>query len=72
VVAVGFTVVDPLPLPDVKEPGEMEMLFAPLVAQLSVALAPELTPAGLAVNDEIVGGLDGLCLPSLDAENAAG
>jgi hypothetical protein len=72
VVADGLTVVEPLPLPEVNEPGVMAMLVALLVDQLSVVLEPELTLDGLAVNEEMVGGLDDRCLPSLEAANAAG
>jgi hypothetical protein len=55
VVAVGLTLVEPLALADVSEPGEMATLVAPLVAQLSVLLEPEVMLAELAVNDEIDG-----------------
>jgi hypothetical protein len=55
VVAVGLTLVDPLPDVDVKVPGVMAILVAPVVTQLSVLLEPELMLVGLAVNELIVG-----------------
>jgi hypothetical protein len=55
VVAVGLTLVEPLAWVDVNVPGVMATLVAPLVAQLSVLLAPEVTLVGLAVNELIVG-----------------
>jgi len=55
VVAVGLTLVEPLPDVDVNVPGVMARLVAPVVAQLSVLLEPELMPVGLAVNELIVG-----------------
>jgi hypothetical protein len=55
VVAVGLTLVDPLADADVKLPGVIAMLVAPLVDQLSVLLAPELMLVGLALNELIVG-----------------
>ena len=55
VVAVGLTFVEPLADVDVNVPGAMAMLAAPLVVQLSVLLEPELTLAGLAVKELIVG-----------------
>jgi hypothetical protein len=58
VVAVGFTLVEPLADVDVNVPGVMAMLDAPLVAQLSVLLEPEVMLAGLAVNEAMVGLLD--------------
>lgn len=56
VVAVGFTVVEPLVDVEVKFPGVMAMLVAPVTAQLSVALAPELMVAGLVVKEVMEGG----------------
>jgi len=53
---VGLTLVDPLACEEVKLPGMMLMLVAPVVDQLSVLLAPELMLAGLAANAEITGG----------------
>lgn len=54
-VAVGFTVIDPLALSDANDPGVMTMVVAPVVTQLSVAASLVPTVPGLAVNDEIVG-----------------
>lgn len=54
-VAVGLTLVEPLADVEVNEPGEIEIVVAPFVAQLSVALVPELTVAGFAVNETIDG-----------------
>lgn len=55
VVAVGFTLVEPLAEVDVKEPGVMATRVAPVVAQLSVALAPELMLVELAVKEAMEG-----------------
>jgi hypothetical protein len=55
VVAVGLTLVEPLANADVNVPGEMAILVAPLVAQLSVLLEPEVILVGLAVNELMVG-----------------
>jgi hypothetical protein len=55
VVAVGLTLVEPLACDEVKLPGVMLMLVAPLVDQLRVLLEPEVMLAGLAVNELIVG-----------------
>jgi hypothetical protein len=55
VVAVGLMLVVPLASVEVKVPGVMLTLVAPLVAQLSVLLEPELMVAGLAEKDVIVG-----------------
>jgi hypothetical protein len=55
VVAVGLTLVEPLADAEVNVPGVIEMLVAPFVTQLSVALAPELMLVGLAVKELIVG-----------------
>jgi hypothetical protein len=55
VVADGLTLVEPLADVEVKEPGEIEIVVAPLVAQLSVVLVPEFTVAGFAVNEAIDG-----------------
>jgi hypothetical protein len=54
VVAVGLTVVEPLAAVEVKVPGVMAMLVAPLVAQLSVLLVPEVMLVGLAVKELMV------------------
>ena len=55
VVAVGLTLVEPLADVDVNVPGVMAMLVAPVVAQLSVLLEPEVMLVGLAVKELIVG-----------------
>jgi hypothetical protein len=57
VVAVGLTLVEPLAEVDVKVPGVMETLVAPVVDQLSVLLEPELMLVGLAVKELSVGGV---------------
>ena len=46
---------DPVAAVEVNPPGEIEIVVAPLAAQLSVLLAPELVLAGLAPKDAIVG-----------------
>jgi hypothetical protein len=55
VVAVGLTLVEPLADVDVKVPGVMAILVAPVVAQLSVLLEPETMLAEFAVNELMVG-----------------
>jgi len=55
VVAVGLTLVEPLAAVDVNAPGVMAILAAPVVAQLSVLLEPEVILVGLAVKELIVG-----------------
>ncbi len=55
VVADGLTLVDPLADVDVNDPGVMARLVAPVVAQLSVLLEPEVMLVGLAVNELITG-----------------
>jgi hypothetical protein len=55
VVAVGLTLVDPLADVEVNDPGVMAMLAAPVVAQLSVLLDPEVMVVGLAVKELITG-----------------
>ena len=50
-----MTLVEPREDVDVKLPGEIWMLVAPVVVQLSVALAPECMLAGLAAKEEIAG-----------------
>ena len=52
---MGLTVVDPLAEVEVKLPGVIAIVVAPLVDQLSVALDLELMPVGFAENEEIVG-----------------
>jgi hypothetical protein len=55
VVAVGLTLVEPLADADVNPPGVMAILVAPVVAQLSVLLDPEVIVVGLAVKELIAG-----------------
>ena len=55
VVAVGLTLVEPLAAVEVKVPGVMAMLVAPVTDQLRVLLEPELIAAAMAVNEVIVG-----------------
>jgi hypothetical protein len=55
VVAVGLTLVEPASDVDVKVPGVMAMLVAPVVAQLSVLLDPEVILVGFEVNELMVG-----------------
>jgi hypothetical protein len=55
VVAVGLTLVVPVADVDVKVPGVMAILVAPVTIQLSVLLAPEVMLVGSAVNEAIVG-----------------
>jgi hypothetical protein len=62
VVADGLTLVEPFGKVDVNIPGVMAMLVAPVVAQLSVLLEPEVMLAGLAVKELIVGLLGGFAL----------
>jgi hypothetical protein len=54
-VAVGLTLVDPLAAEEVNVPGVIVIDVAPLVAQLSVLLEPEVMLVGFAVNELIVG-----------------
>jgi hypothetical protein len=54
-VAVGLTPNDPLADVEVKVPGVMAMLVAPVVTQLNVLLEPEAMLVGLAVKELIVG-----------------
>ena len=54
---MGLTLVEPLADVDVKVPGVMATLVAPVVVQLSVLLEPELILVGLAVNELMVGSL---------------
>ena len=53
--AVGLTLVEPLADADVNVPGAMAILAAPIVAQLSVLLEPEVMLMGLAVKELTVG-----------------
>ena len=55
VVANGLTLVEPLTDVDVKVPGVMAMLVAPVVAQLNVLLEPEVILEGLAAKELIIG-----------------
>jgi len=55
VLAVGLTLVEPLPEVDVNVPGEMEILDAPVVDQLSVLLEPDFMLVGFAAKEVIVG-----------------
>jgi len=55
VVTVGLTLVEPLAMADVKLPGMMAILVAPVVDQLRALLEPELIVAGLAVKEAMVG-----------------
>ncbi|MGB7281754.1 MAG: hypothetical protein WBE13_05780 [Candidatus Acidiferrum sp.] len=52
---VGVTAAEPVAAAEVKVPGVMLTLVAPVVTQLKVLLTPELTLPGIAVNDVIVG-----------------
>jgi len=55
VVAVGFTLIEPLAEVELNPPGAIAILVAPLVSQLSVLPAPEFMLVGLAVKEEIAG-----------------
>jgi hypothetical protein len=55
VVAVGFTLVEPLAEAEVNVPGVIATLVAPVITQLRVLLEPEAMPVGLAVKEVIVG-----------------
>jgi hypothetical protein len=55
VVAAGLTLVEPLADVEVNVPGVMAIVAAPVVAQFSVLLAPELMLVGLAVKELMVG-----------------
>jgi len=55
VAAVGLTLVDPLADTEVKVPGAMDTLVAPVVDQLSALLAPEAMLAGPAEKELITG-----------------
>lgn len=55
VVAVRRTLAEPLAEGDVNVPGVMARLVAPVVAQLSVLLEPEVILVGLAVKELILG-----------------
>jgi hypothetical protein len=55
VVAAGLRVVEPFADVEVKVPGVMATVVAPLVVQLSVLLAPAVMVVGLAVKELMVG-----------------
>ena len=55
VVDVGLTLVEPPAELDVKLPGVMAIVVAPLADQVTVLLAPELMLVGLAENEVIEG-----------------
>jgi hypothetical protein len=55
VVAVGLTFVEPLADVDVNVPGAIARLVAPVIAQLTVLLEPEVISVGLAVKELITG-----------------
>jgi hypothetical protein len=55
VVAVGLKLVEPLAVVEVKVPGVMARVVAPVTDQLRVALAPEFMVVGLAVKELMVG-----------------
>ena len=54
-VAVGLTLVEPVRDVEVKVPGAMAIIAAPLTDQLRVLLAPEVRLLGLAAKEVIVG-----------------
>ena len=54
-VAVGLTLVEPVADVEVNVPGVMARLVAPVVAQLSVLLEPDVMLAGFAVKDVMTG-----------------
>ena len=54
-VADGDTLVEPLAAVEVKPPGLIAMLVAPLVTQLRVLLVPAVMLEGLAINEVMVG-----------------
>jgi hypothetical protein len=55
VVDAGLTLVEPLADAEVKVPGVMAMLAAPVVTQWRALAEPELTALGVAVNDVMLG-----------------
>lgn len=67
---VGLTLVEPLADVDVKAPGVMATLVAPVVDQLSV-LEPELMLVGLAVNELITGRLPTVTVTAAVVDPAA-
>lgn len=62
---MGLKLVEPLAIVVVNDPGVMASVVAPVVAQLSILLAPDAMLVGVAVNEAIAGtaalpaGLDG-------------
>ena len=71
-VAVGLTLVDPVADVDVKFPGVMAIVVAPVVAQSSVLLEPTVMPVGLAVKELMVGLLSSLTVTvRVDVEEPA-
>ena len=70
VVAVGLTLIEPLADAEVNDPGAMATLVAPLVAQLSTLLEPEVILAGLAVKELMVGMLVAVTVTVAVAEPA--
>jgi hypothetical protein len=52
---VGLTLVEPVADVEVNVPGVMARLVAPVVAQLSVLLEPDVMLAGFAVKDVMTG-----------------
>jgi hypothetical protein len=55
VVAVGLTLVEPLAKVEMNVPGVIARPIAPVAAQLSVLLAPEVMLVGLAMKELITG-----------------
>ena len=55
VVAAGLTFVEPLADVELNDPGAMAILVAPVVAQLSELLDPNVMVVGFAVKELIVG-----------------
>jgi hypothetical protein len=54
-VTVGLTLVEPLADEELNPMGDIEIVAAPLVAQLNMLFAPELKPVGFATKDAIEG-----------------
>lgn len=67
VVEVGLTVVEPLAEVDVKLPGAIAMLVAPVTTQLRVELEPDVTLGGLAAK-ELIEGLPGAFTVTVNVE----
>ncbi|MGA2097436.1 MAG: hypothetical protein ABSH39_14130 [Candidatus Acidiferrum sp.] len=66
VVEVGLTLLEPLADVEVKLPGEMEIVLAPAVDQLSVTFVPEVMVVRLAVKELMVGAELGPGFPAPD------